>query len=454
MLTALEKATSTVTANRVGTLRRLFLLSYPIAAANLTQISLSLVDTAMISRVSTEALAAAAVASSVNIAASMLFSGWATASQVISARRFGEGRWVDIGRLLDVSLFLGVSAGLVVLLVLSIGASSLFGAFGVSEKVQAEGIPYLQVLAFAAPIAGATAMFRAVYAGVGETSVAMRMTLLVNAINIPLNYVLIFVVGWGLLGAGVGTAISISVGCVYMGQFGWRRFRGTYQLFRVGSFGHFQQMLPQLWSIGWPETAMLFLSYINNVLVLRIVATLGPSVIAAMHVVTNVQQILWTVIWALSTGVSILVGHSLGAREERAVAQTERAGVLLMVALPAILLTPVLVAPSSILQLLTPDAGVVTEASSVLIILALQVPFMASSMVLAAVLRAAGDSRWVFYTSTVSSYLVMVPLSWLLAVTFGWGLTGVYGAGIAFFGARTAGAWWRYRQGAWRTTEI
>ena len=408
----------------------------------------------MISRVSTDALAAAAVASSVNIAAGMLFSGWATAAQVISARRFGEGRRADIGRLLDVSLLLGVGAGFVVLLILGIAASPLFAAFGVSEAVRTEGVPYLRALAFAAPLAAATAMFRAVYAGVGETGVAMRMTVLVNVINIPLNYVLIFMAGWGLLGAGVGTVIAVAMGCVYMGQFGCSRLRGTYELFRVGHLRHCREVLPRLWSIGWPETAMLFLGYINNVLVLGIVASLGTSVIAGMQVVTNVQQVLWTVIWALSTGVSVLVGHSLGTRDEGAVASTERAGLLLMVVVPAILLAPVLIAPSQILHLLTPDAGVVSEAGRVLIILALQVPFMASSMVLAAVLRAAGDSKWVFYTSTASSYLVMVPLSWLLAIPFGLGLTGVYVAGFAFFAARTAGAWWRYRQGAWRTAEV
>ena len=443
-----------MTTTHAGTLKRILALSYPITVANLTQILLGLVDTAMISRVSTEALAAAAIASSVNIAASMLFSGWATAAQVIAARRFGEGRSADIGRLLDVSLLVGVCAGLVVLLALSIGASWLFAAFGVSEAVRAEGAPYLRVLALAAPLAAATAMFRAVYAGVGETGVAMRMTFLVNAINIPLNYILIFAVGWGLLGAGVGTAISVALGCLYMGQFGWRRFRNKYELFRVGHLRQCRDVLRRLWPIGWPETAMLFLGYINNVLVLRIVASLGTSVIAGMQVVTNAQQILWTVIWALSTGASILVGHSLGTRDEGAVALTERAGLLLMVAVPGILLAPVLVAPSPILHLLTPDADVVAEASSVLPILALQVPFMASSMVLAAVLRAAGDSKWVFYTSTVSSYLVLVPLSWLLAVPFGWGLAGVYVAGIAFFVARTAGSWWRYRQGNWRTAEI
>ena len=135
-------------------------------------------------------------------------------------------------------------------------------------------------------------------------------------------------------------------------------------------------------------------------------------------------------------------------------ALTERAGLLVMVVVPGILMAPVLVAPSPILHLLTPDEGVVTEAMRVLPILALQVPFMASSMALAAVLRAAGDSRWVFYTSTVSSYLVMVPLSWLLAIPFGWELAGVYVAGIAFFAARTAGSWWRYRQGNWRVAEI
>ena len=429
-------------------------MSYPIAVANFTQIVLGIVDTAMISRVSTEALAAAAVASSVNIAASMLFSGWATAAQIITARRFGEGRVIEIGRLFDTSLLIGVGAGFMVLLVLSTGASSLLAAFGVSEAVRAEGVPYLRLLAFAAPLAAATAMFRAVYAGVGETSVAMRMTFLVNAINIPLNYVLIFVAGWGLLGAGVGTAISVAVGCVYMGQFGWRRFRGKYDLFRVGHLRQPRDVLRRLWSIGWPETSMLFLGYINNVLVLRIVASLGTPVIAGMQVVTNVQQIIWTVVWALSTGVSILVGHSLGTRDERAVALTERTGLLLMVVVPGILLAPVLIAPYPILHLLTPDEGVVAEARRVLPILALQVPFMASSMVLAAVLRAAGDSKWVFYASTVSSYLVMVPLSWLLAIPFGWGLAGVYVAGIAFFVARTAVSWWRYRQGNWRVAAI
>ncbi len=443
-----------MTTTHGGTLRRVFALSYPIAVANLTHIALGLVDTAMISRVSTEALAAAAVASSVNIAAGMLFGGWATAAQVITARRFGEGRQVDIGRLLDVSLLVGVAAGLVVFLALSVGSSLFFTAFAVSEAVRAEGVPYLRVLALAAPLAAATAMFRAVYAGVGETGVAMRMTFLVNAINIPLNYVLIFVAGWGLLGAGVGTAISIAVGCVYMGQFGWRRYRGIYELFRVEHLRRSQDMLRRIWSIGWPETAMLFLNYMNNVFVLRIVASLGTSVIAGVQVVTNVQQILWTVIWALSTGVSILVGHSLGSRDERAVTMAERVGLLMMVVIPGILLAPVLVVPSPILHLLTPDEGVVAEASRILPLLALQVPFMASSMVLAAVLRAAGDSKWVFYASTVSSYLVLVPVSWLLTIPLGWGLAGIYVAGIAFFAARTVGSWWRYRQGSWRVSEI
>ena len=40
-------------------------------------------------------------------------------------------------------------------------------------------------------------------------------------------------------------------------------------------------------------------------------------------------------IWALSTGVSILVGQSLGNRDERTVPLTERAGLLLMIAVPA-----------------------------------------------------------------------------------------------------------------------
>lgn len=443
-----------MTTHRGAALKRVLALSSPIIVANLSQILLGIVDTAMISRVSTQALAAAALASSVNIAAGMLFSGWATAAQAIAARRYGESRPAAVGQLLDVSMVVGLGAGLLVLLALSTGAGPLLAAFEVSEAVRAEGVPYLRVLAFAAPLAAVTAIFRAVYAGVGETKVAMRMTLLVNLINIPLNYVLIFVIGWGLLGAGVGTVIAVTVGCAYMARFGWRRFRDRYELFRIAHLHQAREVLPRLWSIGWPETVMLFGGYVSNVLVLRIVASLGTVVIAGMQVVANVQHVLWTMIWALSTGVSILVGQSLGSRDERSVALTERAGLLLMIALPGIVLAPVLATPSTILHMLTPDGEVVAEAGRALPFLALQVPLMATSMVLAAVLRAAGDSKWVFYTSTASSYLVMVPLAWLLAVEVGRGLPGVYIAGIAYFAMRTAGAWWRYRQGTWRTAEL
>lgn len=103
-------------------------------------------------------------------------------------------------------ILLGVGAGLIVLLVLSIGPSSLFAVFGVSEAVRAEGVPYLRVLAFAAILAAATAMFRAVYASMGETSVAMRMTFLVNAINIPLNYVLVL-----RIVASLGTSVIAGI---------------------------------------------------------------------------------------------------------------------------------------------------------------------------------------------------------------------------------------------------
>ena len=447
-------AVITVTTTQWNEIKRVLAISYPIIVANLSQIVIGVVDTAMISRVSTEALAAAAVASSVNIAASMLFGGWATAAQVISARRYGEGRPAAVGQLLNISLLAGAGIGVVVLVILSLGAGPLLSAFGLSEGVWGEGVPYLRVLAFAAPFAAITAMFRAVYAGVGETGVAMRMTFLVNAINVPLNYVLIFVVGWGLVGAGVGTVIAVVVGCAYMVQFGWRRLRGTYGLFQIGPLHHFQQVLPRLWSIGWAETAMLFLGYVNNVLVLWIVSSLGTAVIAGMQVVINVQQVLWTIVWAFSTGVSVLVGQSLGSRDGRTVALTERAGLLLMAIIPMLVLAPTLVQPSMILHLLTPDGGVVAEAKRAIPILALQVPLMASSMVLSAVLRAAGDSKWVLITSTASSYLVLLPLTWLLSDTAGWGLIGVYVAGIVYFAARTAGAWWRYRQGAWRTAEV
>ena len=88
---------------------------------------------------------------------------------------------------------LGVGAGLIVLLVLSIGASSLFAVFGVSEAVRAEGVPYLRVLAFAAILAAATAMFRSKW-------VFYTSTVSGYLVVVPLSWLLAIPFGWELAG--------------------------------------------------------------------------------------------------------------------------------------------------------------------------------------------------------------------------------------------------------------
>jgi len=56
--------------------------------------------------------------------------------------------------------------------------------------------------------------------------------------------------------------------------------------------------------------------------------------------------------------------------------------------------------------------------------------------------------------SVGSDVVLLIPLAWLLGLTLGWGLNGVFIAWIAFAVGYWAVIHVRYRTGRWRTAEV
>jgi Na+-driven multidrug efflux pump len=75
---------------------------------------------------------------------------------------------------------------------------------------------------------------------------------------------------------------------------------------------------------------------------------------------------------------------------------------------------------------------------------------LAAQFVLAASLVGAGDTRSPLYVSIVGVTLFRVPVVYLLAITLGWGLAGVWFDTVLDWTARAATSFVLYRRGAWK----
>ena len=448
------------TSSRAGETRRqqpvreLWRITYPLVVTNFAQITVTIVDTALLARFSTSALAAVALAAPVYLVAIMIVRGWATAAQIVISRRFGAH---------DHDAVAGVTAaGLAAAVLTGTGVAGLLFLFGPTILLLLSGdlaladpgAGYLRILAAAVPFAAATFVLQGAYAGLGATRVAMVMMLLVNAVNLLFGLVFIFGLGLGVVGAGLAGLVSTVAGAAHMAWYGRQRFTGELALLRRRDLRSWRTATPALWRLAWPETTLLFFGYFNEVLLIGFVAQLGGLELGAYRLLDNLTLMIFTLIAAGGTGVSIAVGQRLGAGQIDAARTYQRAGLALSTALAAVPAVPALLVPGTIYGLLTPDRAVINVAVGATLVAILGLIPLVFALNLAGVLRAAGDNRTVMTASLVGDYAVLVPLAWLLGVHLGWGLSGIFVAWLGFGLVVLALVYRKYRTGAWRTSAV
>ncbi|MGH3753409.1 MAG: MATE family efflux transporter [Pseudonocardiaceae bacterium] len=450
---AASRATPPDAARRPRPLAELWRITYPLVLTSFAQVAITIVDTALLGRYSTTALAAVALAAPVYLVAIMVVRGWATAAQIIVARRFGAHDHDAVATVTAVGLVAAVLTGMALGALLLGFAPTILELLGGGPAVADAGAGYLRILAAAVPFAAATFLLQGAYAGLGATRVAMVMMLLVNIVNLLLGLVLIFGCGLGIVGAGLAGLLSTAVGAGYLLWYGRRR-TGERPLLRRRDLNQWQTAMPTLWRLAWPEAALLFIGYVDEVVLIGFVAQLGGLTLGAQRLLDSLILVVFTVLTACGTGVSIAVGQRLGAGEPGAARAYQRAGLGLAAALAAVPAIPALLLPTAIYSLLSPDRAVVGVAADATHLAILSLVPLLFALNLTGVLRAAGDNRTIVKAMIVGDYAVLVPLAWLLGVHLGWGLNGIYAAWTGFSLLVLAMVFRRYRTGAWQTSSV
>lgn len=435
---------------------RTWQVSYPIVVNNFAQILLGIVDTIMLSRLSTDALAGVAIAVSVYTVISMLISGWATSTQTLTARRLGAKQLDQLGLIADVSLFFMVGTACVLSILMLVLTPYVIRLFSTDAALSSAGILYLRIRVLSLPVFALSGTLRSFYNGLGATRVSMYMAFLVNAVHIPINYLFIFVLHWDVAGAASGSLVSTTAGACYVLWYGLSHYYSSYPFFKRHHFklSAIRELAPVMWKISWPEITALFLVYFTDLLIVGLVVAFGATEIAGIRVLSNIENLMFTLVFACSIGGSILMSQALGAGNiEHARAHLRNAILLTSLTAGGIGLVLILL-PRVILNAFTPDQTVVNAATPALYLLVCNLPLMVFTMTLSGALRAAGNTRSVMNVTLVASYVFYLPLAWVFLEKLHWGLPGVYLALFIYWIVRLSATVYRYAKGDWQTSKI
>ena len=102
----------------------------------------------------------------------------------------------------------------------------------------------------------------------------------------------------------------------------------------------------------------------------------------------------------------------------------------------------------------THDAAVVAAGKSFLKLIALSFLFSGPMLPLGSAMNGAGDTKPPMVIAFIANWLVKLPLSYVLAVPFGYGIDGVWtGMFVSIVFEALLMFWW-YRRGTWKTKRV
>lgn len=414
-------------------------LAVPVIFAQIGQITVNLADNMMVGHVGTTELAAASFAINVFHIGMLFGLGFTLGLTPLVGQSFntqnpgGVGVWLRNGFLVH---FLAS-----VLLCMFLSSVVIFmGKMGQSQEVVRAAIPY-----FLIQVASLLPMLlffsiKQFFEGIGNTKIAMIITIFANVLNIGLNYVLIFgKLGFppmGLNGAGIATLIArLLMPVIFMLVI--LKLPSFKIYFESAKRARFEiEKIRRMISIGLSIGMQMVIEILAFSLGAIMLGWISKESLAGHQVAIGMAGMTYMISFGLASGTTIRVSHAFGDGDPNEIKQTVFASLHLVIAFMALMGILFVVLRNHLPLLFTSDPQVIQVAAGLLVVGAFFQIFDGVQVVLLGALRGMADVQIPMFIAFFSYILVSLPISYLLAFVFGFGYPGVW---IGFiFGLLTA----------------
>ncbi len=408
----------------------------------MSQNILNLVDIGMVGHLGDSALAATGIGSFTNYLAISFIIGLSAGVQALAARRLGEGRHTETAIPLNGGLMLSLLIGLPLTAVLFMLVPLAYSFISHDGEVIAQGIPYLQIRILSMVAVGMNFSFRGYWSAIHMTGVYLRTLLIMHAINIFLNWVLIFgklgAPEMGVVGAGLATTISLYIGTALYFFFALRHAKDKGFMHRIPS----RSTLWQQFKLSLPSSLQQLFFSAGLVTLIWIMSQIGTAEVAAVNVLMTFHITAILPAFGIALAATTLVGNALGRgdKEDAAMWGWNAAAISLVYGITLSVVLIPFADPLLSVFLTNPETRQLAYLP--MILWALAIGFDTSGMVLMNSLIGAGDTRRSMWVSVIAQWVFFLPLAYLAGPVLGFGLLGVwvvnvlYRTGQAFASAR------------------
>ncbi len=407
--------------------RTVFALLLPVVLQNALTNFVSLLDNVMIGRVGTDQMNGVSIVNQLIFVFNLCIFGGLAGAGIFTAQFFGKKDHDGVRSTFRFKMITCIGLFAVGTAVFLILHKPLIGSYlhegSVTGDIAATALyakEYLMVMLWGLLPYAVGQVYASTLRETGETVVPMKAGIIAIAVNLSLNYVLIFGrLGFkpmGVQGAALATVISRYVECAIIVY--WTHshknehpfIRGAYRSIRVP-----KPLTMQMLKKGTPLLINEFLWSSAMAMLTQCYSTRGLAVVAGLNICTTIANLFNAVWLSMGTVVAIMVGQQLGANEFDRAKQTVRRLIAVSVSGAAgLALIMCLFAPIFPLMYNT-TAEVRSLATRLLIIVALSGPIHAFCHACYFTLRSGGKTLITFLFDSAYMWVVSIPLAWSLS---------------------------------------
>ena len=295
--------------------KEIWSIALPIMLGNMAQTIINFTDTAFLGHVGVIALGASMLAGLFYLLFTTVAAGFAIGIQIIVARRFGEKNYGRIGVIFEHGSLFILLLGLILFSVLYFCSDQLLLLLIDSPNLYDASVEYIRYRQFGILFVCFNYLYRALYVGISNTKVITYSTLIMAAVNILLDYCLIFG-NFGFTQMGIGGAALASL-CAEISAF---IFFTTYSYItlRKREFGIFKayrlesELMGRILKISTPTMVQKLFSFGVWFIFFIFIEKMGETATGISSITRSIYLILIIPCFAFSTTTNTLVSKIIG----------------------------------------------------------------------------------------------------------------------------------------------
>lgn len=418
-----------------------------------------MVDSLMVSRLGSAAVAAVGLTTQPKFMGLSLFFAVNVSVSALVARRRGEKRQDSANQILLVALmFVTVAIALVSSLCVGF-ANEIIRFCGSAPDTHDTAVLYYRIIMGGMIFNVLSMVINAAQRGSGNTMIAMRTNITSNVVNVIGNYLLIEghfgFPALGIKGAALATVFGtvvaccmsvisllkkdnfVSIFCIINNKIK-PSFEPLISMAKLGFSVFIEQILMR---VGFMSTAMM-------------AAGMGTAAMAAHQVGMNIMGLTFSFGDGMQVAAVALIGRSLGEGNQEKAKAYGRTCQKIGLCISMVIAVVYFLGGEALYQLFFEEPEIVAYGVQIIRVIIVVVLFQISQVIFMGCLRGAGDTNYTAMASTISVTFIRTGASYLLGFVAGLGMVGIWLGILADQVARFLFASIRFKQGKWTKIHI